>query len=72
MFRFERRIMTKQEVKDNFGKMVRSKVRLGRKYIHVDKKKWVVIEKPIKDLLIGIRTYKDGTCGHPFYIENLL
>lgn len=52
--------MTKQEAKENFGRMVQSGVRLKRGIASNFDKEWRRHEDPVKGLLIGTRTYVNG------------
>lgn len=67
--------MTKKEAKQSFGKMVSSDVRL-KKINHFSMEQslntWEAVDEPIEGLMTGTRTYKDGTCGYPFYRETYI
>lgn len=62
--------MTKEQVKENFGKRVESRARFEKKFARADNKEWKYILKPVRGILIGTRTYKDAkSTGYPFFKE---
>ncbi len=57
--------MTKQEAKENFGKIVESPIRFEKRFESGhDSRQWVPIKKPITGVLIGVRTHLNGNTDY--------